>query len=377
MTTTPTADLARLRERRWPPPPSMSADHAVSQALYSGTWTSGPYTHNAETALRELTGAPHAIAFQSCTAAIHAVLLAHDIRADTPLHTPAFGFAGTLTGAAHIGARLLYHDVDPNTGNSIDPLASPGAVILTPDLHGVPHTVPRTPDVTVITDSCQSLGTLVDRQHIGATGTHCWSFSATKLVSAPDGGAVTTDDERLADDLRQLRDYGATPGGVRANALITRPGHNWRPSELSMAIVADELTNRLPFAAARARDVGARVHQTLTDTDLWYQDIPDGTEPAFHKIRTGLLGHPARTVNRFTTALSTAGIPYHAWGRIPLHEHPVFAPRRADSLRVPVATNLADTTVCLGTESCPPWTWTDEETELLCHTLESIMETVL
>ncbi|MEV3895328.1 DegT/DnrJ/EryC1/StrS family aminotransferase [Streptomyces anulatus] len=373
MTTAP-ASLASLRTTRWPPPPMIGTDHAVTMALYSGIWTSGPKTHDAEEAMKELTGAPYAVAFQSCTAAIHAVLLAEHTRPGTPVHTPAFGFAGTLTGASHIGARLLYHDVTPDTGNSVDPLAAPGALILTPDLHGVPHTLPRD---KVITDACQSLGTLVDGRHIGATGTHCWSFSATKLVSAPDGGAVTTDNEGLADDLRQLRDYGADPGGVRANALITRPGHNWRPSELSMAIVAEELRYRLPDTAARARTVGKRVQQTLADTGLWYQQSPAGTEPAFHKIRTGLPGHPARTVERFTAGLAAAGIPYHPWGRIPLPDHPQFSPRRPDSLGVPVAHDLARTTVCLGTERCPPWTWSDEETDLICNILESIMETIL
>ncbi|WP_284576770.1 DegT/DnrJ/EryC1/StrS aminotransferase family protein [Streptomyces sp. 2P-4] len=371
--TTRTADLSRLRERRWPPPPSMSADRAVTMALYSGTWTSGPYTHDVEEAMKELTGAPYAVAFQSCTAAIHATLLAHGVRAGTPLHTPAFGFAGTLTGAAHIGARLLYHDVDPDTGNSIDPLPAPGAVVLTPDLHGVPHTLPRD---QVITDACQSLGTLVNGRHLGAAGTHCWSFSATKLVSAPDGGAVTTDNEDLADDLRQLRDYGAEPGHPRANALITRPGHNWRPTELSMAIAVDEIRFRLPLVAPRARDVGARLRETLADTGLWHQQVPAGTEPAFHKIRTGLPGTPPSRYRALRTALRDANVPTHDWGTIPLPAHPTFATGPGLGPHVPAAVTLADWTFCLGTEQCPPWTWTDEETDLVAHTLEMIMESL-
>lgn len=363
--------LSRLHGHRWPPPPTAATDHAVTMALRSGTWTSGRYTRAAENALRELTGAPHAVAFQSCTAAIHAALLAHGARPGTPLHTPAFGFAGTLTGASHIGMRLLYHDIDPDTGNSTDPAPAPGALLLTPDLHGVPHTLPR---AEVITDACQALGTLIDGRHIGATGTHCWSFSATKLVSAPDGGAVTTDVEALADVLRQLRDYGAEPGIPRANAPITRRGHNWRPSELSMAIVAEELTYRLPSAAARAREVGEQVRQTLAETGLWHQQVPPGTVPAFHKIRTGL---PARRhPDRLRAALTDAGMPWHDWGALPLPDHPVFWPRHGQEPHAPVTAALATRTFCLGTETCPPWTWTDEETALVCHTLEMITETL-
>lgn len=368
-----TADVTRLRDRRWPPAPTTSQNHAVQMAMHSRVWTSGRYTQAAEEALQEVTGARYAVAFQSCTAAIHATLLAHGAQRGTPLHTPAFGFAGTLTGAAHIDARLLYHDVDGDTGNSIDPAAAPGALVLTPDLHGVPHTLHRQ---DVITDACQSLGTLVDGRHVGARGTHCWSFSATKLVSAPDGGAVTTDNEGLARVLRQLRDYGAEPGEHRANALITRPGHNWRPSELSMAMAADQLTHTFPQQAARARDVGARVRETLADVGLWHQRVPAGTHPAFHKIRTGLpYDSPARQA-ALRELLENTGLPTHDWGAVPLPAHPLFHAYRGEEPHVPAAARLARSTFCLGTELCPPWTWTDEETDLVCTILEMIMESL-
>lgn len=359
--------LDGLSAHRWPPNLGPGTHRAVINAIASRTWTGGRYTRAVETAMCELTGARYAVAFQSCTAAIHAALLAHGARRGTPLHTPAFGFAGTLTGASHIGARLIYHDVDPDTGNSVDPLAAPGQLVLTPDLHGVPHTLPRQ---DVITDACQSLGTLVDGRHVGASsGTHCWSFSATKLVSAPDGGAVTTDDGGLAEELQQLRDYGADLSGhSRANALITLPGHNWRPSELSMAIVAEQL-HTLPQVAERARENGRRLQRTLAECGLWHQRTPDGVEPAFHKIRTGRSG---RRSGLFCLALTDAGIPTHDWGQNPLPDHPVFPPHQAEP--VPNAVALAVNTFCLGTETCPPWTWTSYETSLVCHTIELIME---
>ncbi|PSK57961.1 UDP-4-amino-4-deoxy-L-arabinose--oxoglutarate aminotransferase [Streptomyces sp. 111WW2] len=364
------ADLTALRETRWPAFPTTGAHHTVSAALVSREWTGGRYTREAEAALCELTGAPHAVAFQSCTAALHAALIAHGARHGTPLHTPAFGFAGTLIGASHVGMRLLYHDVDPDTGNSIDPEPAPGILVLTPDLHGVPHTLDRT---RVITDACQSLGTLVDGRHVGARGTHCWSFSASKLVSAPDGGAVTTDNAGLADDLRQLRDYGAEPGPARANALITQRGHNWRPSELSMALVTDQLRT-LPALAMRARMVGTRLQTTLAEAGLWHQQTPAWVEPAWHKIRTGFYGrHRSKALRR---ALDDVGMPWHDWGTIPLPEHPVFHAYRGEEPYAAVSAALAASTFCLGTETCPPWTWTDDETDLVCATLEMITETL-
>lgn len=360
--------LDHLGSHRWPVNPGPASHRALSSVLTSRVWTGGRYTASVEKQMCELTGARYAVAFQSCTAAIHAALIAHGARRGSPLHTPAFGFAGTLTGASHIGARLLYHDVDEATGNSVDPLAAPGQLVLTPDLHGVPHTLPRE---GVITDACQSLGTLVDGQHVGGRGTHCWSFSATKLISAPDGGAVTTNDGALYEELQQLRDYGADiTGRSRANALITLPGHNWRPSELSMALVAEQL-HSFDRVAARARENGGRVHRTLVECGLWHQAVPDGVEPAFHKIRTGM---PGTRSGLLRLALTDAGVPWHDWGVHPLPDHPVFPHDELSTSPLPAASALASGTFCLGTETCPPWTWTSYETSLICHTIELIME---
>lgn len=363
--------LTALKEHRWPSPPTARQLAAVSTALISRTWTGGPATLAAEDALRDVTGAPHAVAFNSCTSAIHATLIAHGAGLGTALHTPAFGFAGTLTGAAHLGARLLYHDVDPGTGNSQDPHPTPGQLVLTPDLHGLPHTLTHD---ALITDACQSLGTLRNGRHIHHSGTACWSFSATKLVSAPDGGAVTTDNEALADELRQLRDYGAEPGPARANAPITRHGHNWRPSELSMALVTEQL-HRLPETAARAHETAETVRAALDGTGLWTQKPPDGVQAAWHKIRVGFPDPPGvRRAQRLRDAFQAAGIPTHRWGARPLPQHPQFAAHRDTTHDVTTA--LAAGTFCLGTEACPPWTWTPREARLLTQHIEMIMESL-
>lgn len=359
--------LDHLDSHRWPVNPGPASHRALSSVLASRVWTGGRYTAAVESQMSELTGAPYAVAFQSGTAAIHAALIAHGARRGSVLHTPAFGSSGTLTGASHIGARLLYHDVDEETGNSVDPAASPGQLVLTPDLHGVPHALARE---DVITDACQSLGTLVDGRHVGARGTHCWSFSATRLVSAPDGGAVTTHDPGLAGELVQLRDCGAHRGAERANALITLPGHNWRPSELSMALVAEQL-HSFNRVAERARENAGRVHATLAACGLWHQAVPDGVEPAFHKIRLGMRG---RHSGLLRLALADAGIPWHDWGVHPLPDHPVFPRDELSTSPLPAASGLAAGTFCLGTETCPPWTWTSYETSLICHTIELIME---
>lgn len=357
---------AALAEHRWPPHPAHATTAAALAALSSRRWTGGHFTQQTEDLLADATGAAHAIAFNSCTSALHAVLLAHGADRGTSLHTPAFGFTGTLTGASHIGMTLRYHDIDPATGNT--PALPASGLVLTPDLHGVPHTLDRT---RVITDACQSLGTRTGGRHIGHTGTHCWSFSASKLVSAPDGGAVTTNDDALAAELRQLRDYGTHPGPARANALVTARGHNWRPSELTMALTASQLP-ALPETAARAHHVGSVLTAALASSGLWHQTHPPDHEPAWHKIRTGPGRLTPRRARRLQHAFHDAGLPTHRWGVHPLPVHPFHKP--GTPVPTPTADTLAAATFCLGTEHCPPWTWTDAEVNQAAHIIETLKE---
>ncbi|MBO0819246.1 MAG: DegT/DnrJ/EryC1/StrS family aminotransferase, partial [Nocardiopsaceae bacterium] len=381
--------------RRWPPPPGRDETAAVTDVLASGVWTDGRWTRTVEQRLADLTGAPHAVAFNSCTSALHAALLAAGAGPFSRITAPAFTFAGTVTGAVHIGAALDFADIAPDTLTIALPHGEPGravGIVLAVDLHGVPHPLNRA-DPRVITDACQALGTTHTGpgdstgdaagapRHLGHTGTHAWSFSAAKLAAAPDGGAVTTGSADLADTLRELRDYGippGEPGRPRAASAVRNPGgHNWRPSEITMALVAHRL-DTVHVHAGRARQVTAAVHDACDRAGFWRQQAPPGAFPAWHKIRVavpgGLLpgsdggrGVPAPETFRRTTELVSrlreAGIPTHVWGTPPLHHHPAFRPAPARRRPAPVAETVAETTVCLGTEACPPWTWTDDEVE--------------
>jgi dTDP-4-amino-4,6-dideoxygalactose transaminase len=192
------------------------------------------------------------------------------------------------------------------------------------------------------------------------------------MVTAPDGGAVTTDDETLAACLRELRDYGVPAGQSRSNAGVVWPGgHNWRPSELSMAMVAHRL-NDLDQWVSRAREVTGRLHATMDRIGLWRQRATETAEPAWHKLRFGPPGWEPQRSRRLEKGLAAAGVPTHRWGELPLHHHPAF--RGDGELKLPRAESAAAGTLCLGTEKCPPMTWTDDEVEQVCHILETIIE---
>jgi dTDP-4-amino-4,6-dideoxygalactose transaminase len=310
--------------------------------------------------------------FNSCTSAIHAALHALEVTDETEVAVPAFGFAGTVTGARHIGARLLWQDIDPITLTA--PAARhPAAVTIAVDTHGVPHALDRENE-RLITDACQSLGTKIGNARVGNRGIHAWSFSSAKLITAPDGGAITCDDGNLAEELRSLRDYGMVPlNGTRGNSVAIHPGgHNWRPSELSMALVAHRF-QRLDRLVQRAVETAGRFHEVFNDLGLWHQRPHAGTTPAWHKIRFALAGLPdPEAIIRWETALAQNGVPTHRWGSIPLPHHPAFATGWGSPRSVAEA--VGGGTLCLGTEACPPMTWSPTEIEQVCNIIYRLAE---
>ncbi|TDD87655.1 hypothetical protein E1293_07520 [Actinomadura darangshiensis] len=360
----------RLAERRWPTAPTGPEVALLTEVALSRVWTDGPWTAEVERLMEKVTGAPHAVAFNSCTSALHAALHAMGCVRGTPVAVPALTFAGTVTGVSHIGARPIFTDVRPDTLTMVDDFPE-ADIVLAVDLHGVPHHLGResVPGRAVLTDACQSLGSTLAGRHVGATGTHAWSFSSAKIVAAPDGGAITTDDADLAGKLRELRDYGVPAGESRSNAGVVWPGgHNWRPTELSMAMVAHRLGG-LDHWAARAGAVTGRLHEALDGLGLWRQHAPDTAEPAWHKVRFGPADLDERRTAEMERDLAEAGVPTHRWGRLPLHRHPAFG--GLGWPKAPAADAAAAGTLCLGTEASPPMTWNDDEVETVCRILET------
>jgi perosamine synthetase len=369
-----------LTGRRWPPPPTPAVTTAVTTALTSQVWTDGPFTADVEQRMTALTGARHCVAFNSCTTAIQAALAAAD-----PVHirrvaVPTLAFTGTITGAVHRGHSIDFRDVNPDTLTMDRWPPWQNGLVIAVDLHGVPHTLDR---ALTITDACQAIGTRQAGVHIGATGTHCWSFSSAKLVAAPDGGAVTTSSTPLAERLRVLRDYGTHPTTEpgRSNALVfRRDGHNWRPSELSMAIVAARLDVLLnapdgPSLTGLAAHTSRRLHDALDGAGLWRQQPTPGSSPCWHKIRIGPAAGPDRYARAIAmrTYLHQHDVPTHAWGRWPLHQHPAYRTGTA----LPHAEAAAAATFCLGTEQCPPLTWTDPELDQVGTILHTMAKEIL
>ena len=192
----------------------------VVDSLKSGWLTMGPKTEMFERIVAEYTGAKHAIAVNSCTAAMHLSLLALGIGIGDEVITTPYTFAATVNVIVQSGAKPILVDVQRDTAN-IDPELIRKAVtkrtkaIMPVHYGGQPcdmkeiNAIAAENNLHVIEDAAHAIGAEYDGKPIGSMSkATCFSFYATKNITTGEGGMVTTNDDDLALKLKELRLHG-------------------------------------------------------------------------------------------------------------------------------------------------------------------------
>ena len=196
-------------------PPAIGPEEiaAVTETLTSGWLTSGPRAAELERRLAELTGARHAIALSSGTAAMHLALVGLGIGPGDEVITSPITWPATANVIVHAGARPVFADVRDEDLN-IDPaqvakaLTSRTKAILPVDLAGQPSDLDPllALGLPVVEDAAHAIEAEYRGRAIGSIATAtCFSLYATKNVAAGEGGVLTTDDDDLAEAVRELR----------------------------------------------------------------------------------------------------------------------------------------------------------------------------
>ncbi|OYT40047.1 MAG: aminotransferase DegT, partial [Candidatus Altiarchaeales archaeon ex4484_43] len=202
---------------------------AVLEVLNSGIIAQGPRVREFELAFSEFTGTEFAIAVNSGTAALHMALLAHDIGKGDEVITTPFTFIATSNSILFTGARPVFVDIEEETFN-IDP--------------------DRIQErITGKTRACQAHGAEFNGKRVGSFGTGCFSFYPTKNMTTSEGGMITTDDKRIAEKARMLRDHGS-----RERYIHEILGFNLRMTDISAAIGLCQLRKLPEFNRRRVEN---------------------------------------------------------------------------------------------------------------------------
>jgi dTDP-4-amino-4,6-dideoxygalactose transaminase len=294
------------------PPQIGDAEMAeVAAALASGWLSSGPRVRQFEAAFAAYTGAPHAVAVNSCTAALHLSLLAAGIGPGDEVITTPFTFCATVNAIVHCGAVPVFADIDPGTGN-LDSAAVQAALsrrtraIVPVHYAGRPVDVDaltalaRARQLTIVEDAAHAVEAIANGRKIGTTADFtCFSFYATKNLTTGEGGMVVTGDGQAARRMRALSLHGMTETAwTRYERLgpaqyeLLAPGFKYNMSDLQAAIGIHQLA-ALEDRLTRREAIWTRYDAAFADLPFdRFRPLPPGTRHARH-LYTIIVGNDA------------------------------------------------------------------------------------
>lgn len=194
----------------------------VVDTLRSGWIGHGPKTELFEEMFKKYTGAKHAIAVNSCTAALYLSLGMLELKPEDEVITSPLTYPATANVVLHHGAKVVFADVDEETGG-IDPkkiaekISGKTKAVIPVHLYGYPCrmdeilSLAEYSSIDVIGDAAHAIETRFKDKHVGVLGdAACFSFYATKNITTADGGMITTDNDAWAERFKLMRMHGVT-----------------------------------------------------------------------------------------------------------------------------------------------------------------------
>jgi dTDP-4-amino-4,6-dideoxygalactose transaminase len=282
----------------------------------------GPAARRLEAICREYTGLAHVHAVSSADIGLTLALAALQLPRGARVVVPSFTFPSTLHAVLWNGLRPVFADVDPRTWCLTAESAAPAldgaagivgthAFMATCDVHGLALT-----GAPVVYDAAQAYATWIGDAHAGAFGAaSVFSFSATKVVTAGEGGLATFRDPHAAARFARLRVYG-----MERDYSVMAPGLNGKLSELHAALGCLTLPRTEELVAA-GTELAARYRERLAGVDgTALQRIPAGVRPT----PTQMVVDVGERRDAAAAALARHGIETRTYFR-PLHAMAPFA----------------------------------------------------
>ena len=297
-------------------------------ALTSAADEGGKRVQEFETALRNYLGSKHVLAVNSGTAALYATLLAANIRPGDEVLLPSFTFVATANAVVAAGGRPVFVDIKKDDF-TLDPSAlrakitKRSKVVIPVHLYGHPCDmevieIANKHSLIVIEDACQSLGSTNQNRQTGTFGAMgCFSLYASKVLTAGEGGAIATDDDRLAAKIKMIRNHGRTRGhDTRALGL------NLRLPEMSAAI-AKVQTGKLTSMLRARRNNAEFLSRLLSETKgISLPTESDGKKFNWYLYTVAFVSSKVR--DRARKLLEKAGIDSAVYYDPPVHKMPYY-----------------------------------------------------
>ena len=251
---------------------------AVYDQIKSGWISMGKRVEEFEQKVAEYVGAKHAIAFNSGTATLHAALLAVGVKKGDEVLVPDLSYISSANAVEYCGAKPVFVQEHPQTFNveadTFENAITPNTkAIMTVDLKGMPANydaimaVAKKHNIPVIGDSAESFGAKYNGSMVGTQADiHSFSMFANKSITTGEGGLLTTNDDKLNDICRVVRNQGQSERYV--HVMI---GHNYRMTDMTAAFGLQQL-KRVDWFIEQKSNIAAKYNEAFKDHELI--DIP-------------------------------------------------------------------------------------------------------
>jgi perosamine synthetase len=273
---------------------------SVVRVLRSGRLSIGPLQESFEAEIARATARRRGVACSSGTAGLHMALLALGVGPGDEVITTPFSFIASSNAILYAGATPVFVDIEPTSLN-INPDLIEAAItpktkaILAVETFGNPahmdvyRRIADKHEVWLIEDACEGLGGRWKGRPIGSWGhVGVFGFYPNKQITTGEGGMIVTDDDRVADACRSLRNQGRAPSGAWMS--FERIGFNYRLSEIAAALGVTQ-ARRLPEILEARQAVADRyVERFMDHPDLILPTIAEGTSMSWFVFVVRLSG---------------------------------------------------------------------------------------
>ena len=336
---------------------------ACAEVLRSGWLTTGPCVREFEKAFAAAVGARHAVALNSCTAALHLALEALGLQPGQGVLVPTMTFAATAEVVRYFGAVPLLVDCDPATGNlSLEAAAARleqvrsgawgpargvsevagimpvhvGGLML--DVGAVRRFASRH-GLWIVEDAAHALpaawrpgpGEPWQRCGEDTADVTCYSFYANKTITTGEGGMAVTASAAIADRMRLMSLHGLShdawnryTGNGSWDYRIVAPGFKYNLTDIAAALGLRQLARAEAMRLARARIAAHYLHALAGEPGIGLPPVDPDRLHAWHLFPVRIEGDPAGARRHaFIEMLRGAGVTCSVHWR-PLHLHPYY-----------------------------------------------------
>ena len=266
---------------------------AVTDVITRGSyWATGPEIKEFEKKVAEYVGRKYAVAFNSGTSALHAVLLAYGIGQGDEVIVPSFTFISTANAPLFVGAKPVFAEIEDRT-YSLDPedvkerITSKTKAIMPIHYGGSPcmyikelKEIAEDNDLLLIEDAAESLGAKIGNEKVGSFGDAAmFSFCQNKVITTGEGGVIVTDSKEIYEKLKLICSHGRLETGNYFTSsgqidYITL-GYNFRMPTIIAALGISQL-NKIEKISEMRREKAFYYSSELSKMDgIKPPDIPE------------------------------------------------------------------------------------------------------